>query len=357
MERVTGNQTRSEPTIDELENLIEWLDKTLEPQAQRLAVRAAAEEARCRLQRGQAAGLLDVETIADRAGAPGEGTDAARRWVNKQNPVQLLTSRLEQQKSWLREEAPSATHALTLIEHGSVGGRGNRKTYEFLRVPIEASSEVAPELEAHAVERQAPPDLRATIDRQRQLAVMVVQYEMARCPPDAMTFWGRLVFRHGGVERGSWRWWLLAMRFVMQVLVAGVMIAIGILLPLIGVGKLGIGVIACVIAVVAAAYWLDIRPWLLVVDDRIRMAGNGLIKDVRPAQLEIWRDGSISTWRLVRYTAVCPICASTIEIQPGEPDFPRRLVGRCAESPREHVFSFDRITRRGRVLISPDVSM
>lgn len=343
----------SAPTIEELENLIQWLMRALEPQAQKQAALAAAEEALCRLQRGQSAGLLDVEAIADRAGAPGEGMDAARRWVNKQNPVRLLTGRLDQQKSWLLEKAPSATHALKLIEHGSVGGRGNRKTYEFVRVPITAPHEAAPESEAQVTERQSPSGLPADIDSQLELAGKVIQYEMARCPPEAMTLWGRLVFSHGSVVKGSWRWWLLATRFVMQVLVAGFMITIGILLPLIGVGQLGIGIVACVVIVVVAAYVLDIRPWLRVVDDRIRLAGNGLIKDVRPAQLEIWRDGATSTWRLVRYTAVCPICASTIEIQPGEPDFPRRLVGRCAESPREHVFSFDRITRRGRVLISP----
>ena len=37
-------------------------------------------------------------------------------------------------------------------------------------------------------------------------------------------------------------------------------------------------------------------------------------------------------------------------LKDGEPDYPRRLVGRCHESPREHVFSFDRVTRRGCVL-------
>lgn len=349
-----GNEVPSTPTAEDLKNLIQWLTRALEPQAQKQAAIAAAEEALCRLERGQSAGHLDVETIADRAGVPGESIDAGRRWVNRQRPVQLLEGRLEQQKSWLREVCPSATHALRLIEHGSVGGRGNRKTYEFIRVPIMAPSEKDAETDAEIVESQELHDPPARIDSQPELAGRLVQYEMTRCPPEAMTLWGRLIFSRGGVVKGSWRWRLLATRFAIQVLVAGFMIAGGIVLPLLGIGKLGITLVVGTVFVVAAAYFSDIRPWLRVVDDRIRMAGGSLIKDVRPAQLEIWRDGSISTWRLVRYTAVCPICASTIEVQPGEPDFPRRLVGRCAESPREHVYSFDRITRRGRVLVSPD---
>ena len=34
----------------------------------------------------------------------------------------------------------------------------------------------------------------------------------------------------------------------------------------------------------------------------------------------------------------------------GVSDYPRRLVGRCDESPRERIFSFDRVTRRGVTL-------
>lgn len=51
--------------------------------------------------------------------------------------------------------------------------------------------------------------------------------------------------------------------------------------------------------------------------------------------------------RLVRYAAQCPICRAQVLLEAGEPDFPRRLVGRCQESPREHVFSFDRVTQQG----------
>lgn len=55
--------------------------------------------------------------------------------------------------------------------------------------------------------------------------------------------------------------------------------------------------------------------------------------------------------RLMVYSAKCPICENRIEIQNGGLQFPFRLVGRCSESPREHVYSFDHVTRTGKPLL------
>ncbi len=97
-----------------------------------------------------------------------------------------------------------------------------------------------------------------------------------------------------------------------------------------------------------------IKPWVYLFDDRIIPAFDlcTAIKE-KPAQLELFKDGEQRFIRLVRYTAPCLICGATVYLDKGEPDYPRRLVGRCSESPREHVFSFDRVTRKGNVLKSP----
>lgn len=94
-----------------------------------------------------------------------------------------------------------------------------------------------------------------------------------------------------------------------------------------------------------------------VFEDRIVIAPDWLLawKEFG-ATLEFERDthaDDLRVFKVVRYTAKCPVCRAMIRVEAGEPDFPRRLVGRCSESPREHVFSFDRVTRRGKVLISP----
>lgn len=53
----------------------------------------------------------------------------------------------------------------------------------------------------------------------------------------------------------------------------------------------------------------------------------------------------------VRYTSTCPLCEGPVVIDPGRAAFPDRLVGRCRRSAREHVFSFDPVTRVGRLLV------
>lgn len=107
-------------------------------------------------------------------------------------------------------------------------------------------------------------------------------------------------------------------------------------------------------------------PWIVirqldrstrVFEDRIVIAPEWLLawKEFG-ATLEIEGEPSsndIRVFKVARYTAKCPICAGMVRIEAGEPDYPRRLVGRCSKSPREHVFSFDRVTRRGRPLIVP----
>jgi hypothetical protein len=54
--------------------------------------------------------------------------------------------------------------------------------------------------------------------------------------------------------------------------------------------------------------------------------------------------------RLTKYVSTCGICGEQVNLDKGEPDYPRRIVGRCKESPREHVYAFDRVTLVGKKL-------
>nr|WP_305909434.1 hypothetical protein [Methylomarinum sp. Ch1-1]MDP4522343.1 hypothetical protein [Methylomarinum sp. Ch1-1] len=99
-----------------------------------------------------------------------------------------------------------------------------------------------------------------------------------------------------------------------------------------------------------------IKPWVRLFDDRIVVAPDLLVAlEEKSAQLELFRDGDLRMIRLVSYTAPCPICGATVHLDKGEPDYSRRLVGRCSDSPREHIFSFDPVTQKGSVLRSPAV--
>lgn len=101
-------------------------------------------------------------------------------------------------------------------------------------------------------------------------------------------------------------------------------------------------------------------PWLAfnhlkgafrLFDDRIMLAPDWMLawKEFG-ATIEINRAkdaGTPSTLSVHRYSATCPTCGWMVKLDNGDPEFPRRIVGRCEENPREHVFSFDRSTKQG----------
>lgn len=112
-------------------------------------------------------------------------------------------------------------------------------------------------------------------------------------------------------------------------------------------------VISMAIGMPIGAYW-HFRDIFRLFDDRILIAPDWMlaIKEFG-ATVEINRSRNPdedSTILVQRYTSICPVCGWMIKLDRGEPDFPRRIVGRCEEHPREHVFSFDRMTKQGMAL-------
>ncbi|MHB1054177.1 MAG: hypothetical protein ACYCZT_14090 [Thiobacillus sp.] len=114
-----------------------------------------------------------------------------------------------------------------------------------------------------------------------------------------------------------------------------------------------------VVTAVAAGYfaWRMVSGVGRLGDKRIIMAPDILIGFREyGVQLELTRinstPGAASRLGLVRYAATCPICSAKVQVESGGREFHRRLVGRCQESPDEHVFSFDRVTRSGKRLRS-----
>ena len=80
------------------------------------------------------------------------------------------------------------------------------------------------------------------------------------------------------------------------------------------------------------ALWHLNKTWRLF-DDRIVIAPDWMLawKEFG-ARVEIVRSpapGEPSTIRVRRYTANCPVCDALVKLSVGEPEFPRRLVGRC----------------------------
>jgi hypothetical protein len=113
--------------------------------------------------------------------------------------------------------------------------------------------------------------------------------------------------------------------------------------------------IAMAIGLPWGAYW-HFSGIFRLFDDRIMIAPEWTLawKELG-ATVEITRSKDAdapSTIHVHRYSASCPICGWMVKLDRGEPNFPRRIVGRCEEHPREHVFSFDRSSKRGVLLQS-----
>jgi len=118
--------------------------------------------------------------------------------------------------------------------------------------------------------------------------------------------------------------------------------------------------IAVAVAIPWSAYIYLRQTWRLF-EDRIVIAPDWLLEWTETgATIEVARVAHPerpSTIHVRRYTATCTVCGALVKLDTGEPDFPRRLVGRCQESPREHVFSFDRVTLAGEALRRPPVTI
>jgi len=108
--------------------------------------------------------------------------------------------------------------------------------------------------------------------------------------------------------------------------------------------------------IIVLFYWLayrSLQQFTRLIDNRIIMASDAML-GLREfgVCLELFKPnarkvGAPKKARMIKCAARCPVCAAQVLLDVGEPDFPRRIVGRCQESPREHVFSFDRVTRSG----------
>jgi hypothetical protein len=104
--------------------------------------------------------------------------------------------------------------------------------------------------------------------------------------------------------------------------------------------------------------WVLSAPLYRLAPNKIVMASDWMtpLKESN-VQLELKKVGTdsetgkaIRELRLVIYSAKCPICEGRVEVEGGGIQFPFRLVGKCIESPREHIFSFDHVTRIGKPL-------
>ncbi len=279
---------------------------------------------------------FDVLEIAQ-AAFPGEHDagdyDAAKRRLERLDPQTWMRARQVQIEDWFRQAGHR--QALRLVKSS---GKGRHRAQWFLE-PYDLAQ---PELDNEAAPIAALP-IPAAQDE--------VTYDFT--PPGGVRpswlAWPWL--RHGRFETRSPAG-LLWLGSVVAAILAAAMASLLVwgmsqssrplmTADLASLLLVGLGVLAI--------WHFYVRPSLLLVEDRVRPAPDALVatSEDRGAQIEFTKVDGKRVVQLVRYSAACPICAGEIELRLGGQDG-RRLLGCCSESPQEHVYSFDRVTRRGR---------
>lgn len=165
--------------------------------------------------------------------------------------------------------------------------------------------------------------------------------------------WIARIFARGYLMAG-WRRWVFAAGFISIILIALALFLLTILLVMTKpslkdlfyylFGASGIGWIL----------WSYFAPLIQVLDWRIVVAPEWMQTDFTQTDrlLELRSPPRFPEKMLkaVRYTAKCPICEGKVVACSGGKEFFNRIIGRCEEAPKEHVFAFDHVMRSGKLL-------
>jgi hypothetical protein len=271
---------------------------------------------------------FEADGILKSCGTAKEKDQEARIWMPKLLP---LTNALKV----LQQDLPQPHIRLG---YAKGGGRSNPSQYwlELDDAPIEQSTE----------DEDHPDSTSSTVDYRR-----TNQGEIRT------SWFGRLMLRDGQFWNRSKRGLVtIFSMFLAPAVWFGMYLAT--LYACVGSGESVTFTRLALVAALTLGYWLVwkdmFRPWYRLVYDCVVMAPQLLVSIKEDdCQLEMYRTPNNERWtRLVRFSADCPVCGSTIELRPGAPEHRLPIVGRCKESPYAHVYSFDPVKLKG-VFIGP----
>ena len=163
----------------------------------------------------------------------------------------------------------------------------------------------------------------------------------------------KLFFKHGEMKNKSWKGLvLITLIFVSVIFWLFYLIAVGLVLVREGQSFTSFNLL--LLFGVVGFTWLLWRYqfvpiWNLPEHRVIKAPTVFLALSELDAEIEMYRDKDRNQiTRFTKFTATCPICTADIVLREGKPYQDAPLVGRCVESPFAHVYSFDRVTMKGR---------
>lgn len=226
-----------------------------------------------------------------------------------------------------------------ILDRRGGGGRGNKAVNSLRMIPLSDSStddspQEANTSEDHTAARApASPAPEAAFYRRLTDSPVLLSNVLLR----RMFSAGEIGI--GSLRHNILRFNLLGSSLFMAIFAISAVVLLVIENRPIATRDLGLIVLA---GIGSLMWWQKWRPLLHAREDRITpLPDEWLPIKADPAQLERKRTDSGEVLRLVRYVATCPVCGGDMHLASGAPEWKRRTVGRCADAPREHVFSFD----------------
>lgn len=329
---------------DIIQCLIDWLDENPSDVKAHRILRALATESLKKVDFTEEKRRFDSLDIAAAAQEAMENNTDANTWIKWKDVVQKYW---EARENKIIDLARKRNLKFYPKPH-RISTKGCHPTTYLLK------AEPLPEISDNEEEQNPELEAEKTLDKSR----ISFKYDLAENGEVKPTWCAKWLFRDGQIRLSRWHIWVII--GWLSILGAGAVALsyfgwLGLMAP----RPITTRELTAFISIFAFPYivWIIfIKPWVRLFDDRIVVAPDLLVAlEEKSAQLELFRDGDLRMIRLVSYTAPCPICGATVHLDKGEPDYPRRLVGRCSDSPREHIFSFDPVTQKGSVLRSPTV--
>lgn len=325
-----------------MKELVECLQQWLNEQhdevlARELAIALVGETLKCISSADVTQRDFDAQALAAAARWPeADDFDAAKRKVDRANLPAYTESRRARIEEFYRSRAKA--QALRIVKRSSPGRHRAQWALESYDLPVDAPSTA----------RLAHKPTRTLVEP----SPGVITYDLTPAGEVRPSWLGRLVLGNGKFRTRSFRGVLWAGSFVVVLFVV-LFFAFVIWSMLYSSRPVQARDLALLFITIGLSWYLSVetlRPYLWLVDDRIVRAPSALAAwNEDPAQLEMFKEEDHRIVGLVRYTAVCSICAAGVELRYGYGENRRRLFGRCMESPQEHVFTFDRVTREGRL--------
>lgn len=320
--------------------LVDWLEREGGNNKSRRALTVLADMTVSELEASRSPPVSEVEQLVsgylNRYGGS-LGDAAPGRWLRRSEVERWWQSRKLVVEQWFRVAGSPWVPAITVADGG---GRGNSTEYSF-------RFEDMPELGDELVEQPAPSSDAGL----RDMDVVVYSRELAE-----PAYWLRWLLGRP-FPTLSWRG-IVLITFLGVTMVASLLLWLTVAFMLLVRSRmlLAMGAQIGFLAGMVSFLWWSLRSFWELPVERITIAPD-LILSLRQmyAQLRLTRekDGKgVRGWlALERHWSTCPVCSGAIEIRAGKSAYPGRLVGRCSESPREHVYSFDAVTLTGRLLV------